>query len=43
MWSVWVGGSEVNSHVLTHDQAISIACEWYSDGYDDVQIEFYEA
>jgi len=41
MWTVWVGGGEVNPRLIeTHDQAIEIASDWYNRGYDDVQIEF---
>ena len=38
-WTVWVGGSEMNSHLLTRGQAISIANDWFNRGYDDVVIE----
>ena len=43
MWSVWVGGSEVNANLLTKGQAISIASDWFNRGYDDVRIDDYEA
>ena len=43
MWSVWVGGGEVNANLLTKSQAISIANEWFNRGYDDVRIEEYGA
>ena len=38
-WTVWVGGSEINSHLLTLDKAKFIAQEWKRRGYDDVVIE----
>ena len=38
-WTVWVGGSEVNSHYLTRAQAVSIASDWFNRGYDDVIVE----
>ena len=38
-WSVWVGGSEMHSHLLTKGKAISLANEWFNRGYDDVVVE----
>ena len=38
-WTVWVGGSEMSSNLLTRGQAISIANEWFNRGYDDVIVE----
>ena len=38
-WTVWVGGGEVNSYLLTKSKAISIANDWFNRGYDDVVIE----
>jgi hypothetical protein len=38
-WTVWVGGSEVNSHLLTQSKAISIANDWFNRGYDDVVVK----
>ena len=38
-WTVWVGGGEVNSHLLTQSKAISIANDWFNRGYDDVVVE----
>lgn len=38
-WTVWVGGSEMNSHLLTKNKAIALANEWFNRGYDDVKIE----
>jgi hypothetical protein len=38
-WTVWVGGSEMDSHLLTLDQAQFVAEEWRRRGYDDIAIE----
>jgi hypothetical protein len=38
-WTVWVGGSEVSSNLLTRGQAVSIANDWFNRGYDDVIVE----
>lgn len=38
-WTVWVGGSEMDSHLLTLDKAQFVAQEWKRRGYDDVVIE----
>ena len=38
-WTVWVGGSEMNSYLLTRSKAISLASEWFNRGYTDVLIE----
>lgn len=38
-FSVWVGGSEVNSHYLNRQDAERIAEAWRAFGYDDVDIE----
>ena len=38
MWTVWVGGSEVNDNLLTKGQAVSIANAWFNRGYSDVVI-----
>ena len=42
-YTVWVGGSEVNDHLLTKDQAERLAKCYIADGYDDVQIEELKA
>jgi hypothetical protein len=39
IWSVWVGGMEVNDYPLTKPDAIQLAIEYYEDGYNDVSIE----
>jgi hypothetical protein len=41
-WTVWVGGSEMHSHLLTKSKAISLANEWFNRGYDDVVVEEVE-
>lgn len=38
-FSVWVGGSEVNSYELDESQAERLAEEWLAMGYEDVTIE----
>jgi hypothetical protein len=38
-WTVWVDGGEVNSDLLTWEEAVSIASDWYSRGYKDVKVE----
>ena len=38
-WTVWVGGSEMNSNLLTKGQAVSIANDWFNRGYNDVQVQ----
>ena len=41
-WTVWVGGSKINSHLLTQSKAISLANEWFNRGYDDVVVKEVE-
>jgi hypothetical protein len=38
-WTVWVGGSEMSSNLLSLSQAHKIVEVWKSLGYNDVQIE----
>ena len=38
-WTVWVGGSEMSSNLLTKGQAVSIANDWFNRGYSDVVVE----
>jgi len=38
IWTVWVGGSEVNSHCLTLNEAKLVQESWLVLGYDDVHI-----
>jgi uncharacterized protein (DUF952 family) len=42
MWTVWVGGSEMDTHLSTKAQAISVANDWFNRGYDDVVIKEIE-
>ena len=39
MYTVWVGGTEVNDYYLTLYQAKNLAWEYLADGYDDVAID----
>ena len=39
VYSVWVGGVEVNNYPLTASQAIDISHEWAQKGYNDVEID----
>ena len=41
-FSVWVGGGEVNEHLLTEDEAKEVAKHWKKKGYDDVEIQEYK-
>ena len=38
-WTVWVGGSEVNSEYLSQEKANYLAGYWIGRGYDDVVME----
>ena len=38
-WTVWVGGGEVNSYLLTKEEAEDIARDWKDKGYDEVVVE----
>jgi len=38
-WTVWVGGGEINSYLLTKDEAEDIARAWKDKGYDEVVVE----
>ena len=38
-YTVWVGGAEVNDHLLTIGEADVLADDYRSQGYDDVVIE----
>ena len=42
-FSVWVGGSEVNTRYLSSESAERIAEAWRSFGYDDVIVEEIES
>ena len=39
MYTVWVGGSEMSSNLLSHSQALKIVDVWKNLGYDDVVVE----
>ena len=39
VFTVWVGGIEVNSHLITEAEALELASSFKSKGYDDVIIE----
>ena len=32
-WTVWVGGSEINSHYLSQAEAVSVARAWIAEVY----------
>ena len=38
-YTVWVGGVEVNDFYLLWTEAVAIASEFISDGYQDVQVQ----
>ena len=38
-WTVWVGGSEMDTHLVSLNEAQLIADEWRRRGYDDVVME----
>jgi len=38
-WTVWVGGSEMNTNLLTYEQANELAGYWIGNGYKDVAIQ----
>ena len=38
-YTVWVGGVEVNDFYLSWTEAVTIATEYTSDGYQDVRLE----
>lgn len=38
-YTVWVGGSEMSSNLLSHLQALKIAKVWKDFGYNDVVVE----
>lgn len=39
LYTVWVGGTEVNDYYLTYEEAMDLADDYIEDGYDDVSIE----
>ena len=36
LYTVWVGGIEVNDHLLTRKKALALAMEYIDNDYDDV-------
>ena len=39
LYSVWIGGGEVNDYPLTLSEAQDIVQQYQNQGYDDVSIE----
>jgi len=39
VWTVWVGGTEVNDYYMAKDKALSLASYWKGMGYDDVKVQ----
>ena len=39
VWTVWVGGGEVNDYLLDYETALRVAQSYIEDGYDEVVIE----
>nr|BAR35132.1 hypothetical protein [uncultured Mediterranean phage uvMED] len=37
-YSVFVGGVEANSFLLTYEEAVFLALDFTNNGYDDVQV-----
>lgn len=42
MYTIWVGGVEVNSHLTNREEAYRIASNWRNDGYADVIVERFK-
>jgi hypothetical protein len=42
LYSVWVGGGEINSHYLTREAAERVAKAWRNWGYTDAAIRLEE-
>lgn len=40
VFTVWVGGSEINDYYLTRGQAETLAAEWRAKGHDDVAVTY---
>lgn len=38
LYSVWVGGGEINSYHLTKDEAHNLAQVWKDKGYQDATV-----
>lgn len=41
VWSVFVGGTEVNDYLVDQREAKDIALNWQLEGYDDVAMRNY--
>tara|TARA_R100000700_G_C3095401_1_gene94867 strand:+ start:394 stop:534 length:141 start_codon:yes stop_codon:yes gene_type:complete len=41
IYSVWVGGTEINDYYIPKHKAKQLANQYIQDGYDDVKIEEY--
>ena len=41
-YTIWVGGVDVNSHLVSREEAYRIASNWRNDGYTDVIVERYK-
>ena len=39
LFSVWVGGGEVNDHYLTATEMIELVQKYASEGYEDIAVE----
>ena len=39
VWTVWVGGTEVNDYYMAKDKALSLASYWKDRGYNDVKVQ----
>jgi hypothetical protein len=39
VWTVWVGGTEVNDYHMAKDKALSLASYWKDRGYNDVKVQ----
>ncbi len=42
LYTIWVGGVEVNSHLTNREEAHRIASNWRNDVYTDVIVEKYK-
>ena len=42
VWTVWVGGVEVNDYLLTFEKATELSMQYVTDGYTDVCIQKVE-
>lgn len=43
LYTVWVGGREVNDYYVTFDEAHRLANAWRKHGFDDVVVERMES